>query len=146
MSNTFVPTDDGRWVSENYERLARVVQDYDPQFELRWVPPENRETPEERQKPYVIWDTKFNNVVFYCSELDSPQEILSRLFLGDTTKHDVLAVLDAQNAAARALEMKEQIDAAEERQEYISWLMATKKNYINLPGGRKVDDQLRPLL
>ncbi len=68
----FIPTETGRWVSEHYERLARVVQDYDPQFELRWIPPEARTDPE-------------------------------------------------------------------------AFLIGTKKNYIKLGKGRKVDDQLRPL-
>lgn len=144
--DTFIPTDDGRWVSENYERLARVVQDYDPQFELRWIPPENRTTQEERIKPYVVWDTITNSPVFFASELDTPVDILERLFLGDNTKGDVLKKIDAHNAAIEAMKMKEQLDAAGERMEYAQWLMATQKNFITLPGGRKVDDQLRPIL
>lgn len=141
----FVPSDDGRWVSEKYERLAEIVNDYSPQFELRWIPPELRTSPDERSKPYVIWDIVTNSAVFFCSELDQPEDILAKLFLGDNSKHDVLATLDAQNAAIKAFEMKEKINAMEERQEYITWLMNTKKNYITLPGGRKVDDQLRPI-
>lgn len=144
--DTFIPTDDGRWVSENYERLARVVQDYDPQFELRWIPPEQRTDPEERKKPYVIVDIVTNSAVMFASELDTPAEILERLFLGDNTKGDVLAKIDAHNAAIEALKMKEQMDLEGERIEYAKWLMGTQKNYITLPGGRKVDDQLRPIL
>lgn len=144
--DTFIPTEDGRWVSETFERLARVVQDYDPQFELRWIPPENRTTAEERSKPYVVWDTTVNAPFFFASELDTPQDILEKLFNGDNAKGDVLARLEARNAAREALKMKEELDIAEERQEYIAWLMATKKNYITLPDGRKVDDQLRPIL
>lgn len=144
--DSFVPSDDGRWVSEQYERLARVVQDYDPQFELRWIPPESRATPDERSKPYVVWDIISNSPVFYASELDTPVDILTKMFDGDSTKHDVLARLDARNAAVQALEMKEKLDLAEERQDYAKWLIETKKNFITLPGGRKVDDQLRPIL
>lgn len=145
MFDPAVPTDDGRWVSENFERLARVVQDYDPQFELRWIPPEQRATPDERSKPYVIWDTVTNTPVFFASELDTPVDILTRLFAGDNKHGDVLQRLDAHNAALQAMQMKEQMDAAEERQEYIAWLTQTKKNFINLGNGRKVDDQLRPI-
>ena len=146
MFDSFIPTDDGRWVSEKYERLARVVQDYDPQFELRWIPPEHRETPDERSKPYVVWDTVTNHPVFYASELDTPEDILERLFLGDNTKGDVLKRIDAHNAAVEAMNLKAQLDAEGERREYIEYLIGTQKNYIKLPGGRKVDDQLRPIL
>jgi len=141
----FIPTEDNRWVSEHYERLARVVQDYDPQFELRWIPPEARTDPEDRKKPYVIWDTVTNHPVFYASELDTPEDILTRLFMGDNSKGDVLKKIDAHNAAIKAMEMKEQLDLAEERKDYAAFLIGTQKNYIQLGKGRKVDDQLRPI-
>jgi hypothetical protein len=144
--DTMVPSDDGRWVSENFERLARVVQDYDPAFELRWIPPESRETPDERAKPYVVWNVPDNCPYFFASELDTPADILTKLFEGDNRQGDVLARLDAHNNAIRALQMKEQMDLAEERQDYVEFLMRTKKNFIELGNGRKVDDQLRPLL
>ena len=142
---SFVPTDDGRWVSEQYERLARVIQDYDPQFELRWIPPEHRETPEDIKNCYAVWDTVANVPVFYAGELSTPEEILTRLFNGDNSKGNVLQRIEAHNAAVRAMEMKEKMDRAEERQERIAWLIGTKKNYINLGNGRLVDDQLRPI-
>lgn len=141
----FVPTDDGRWVSENYERLARVVQDYDPQFELRWIPPEHRETPDDISKCYVIWDIISNAPVLFAGELDTPEQILGRLFDSDNKHGNVLERIDAHNNAIKALRMKEQMDVAEERQDKISWLIGTKKNYINMGNGRVVDDQLRPL-
>lgn len=141
----YIPTETGHWVDENFERLARVVQDYDPRFELRWIPPEHRSTDSDRAKPYVIWDTDTNTPVFHASELDTPTDILERLFAGDISKGDVLARIDKHNAAIKAMELKAQLDEAEERQEYVAWLIGSKKNYLTLPGGRRVDDQLRPL-
>lgn len=140
-----VPTDDGHWVSENFERLARIVHDYDPQYELRWIPPELRETVDDRAKPYVVWDTVTNYPVFYASELDTPADILTRLFLGDNKFGNVLDRIEAHNKALEAIKMKEELDRREEKMEYAAWLMGTEKNYIQLGKGRKVDDQLRPL-
>lgn len=142
----FIPTDDGRWVSEHYERLARVVYDYDPQFELRWIPPENRTSDEDRKKPYVVWDTVSNTPFFFASELDTPEDILTRLFNGDNKHGNVLDRLEARNAAVKVLEMKDELDKAEERMDYAAWLIGTKKNFIKLRSGKKVDDQLRPIL
>lgn len=141
----FIPTNEGRWVDENFERLAQVVKDYDPQFELRWIPPEHRASDEERRKPYVVWDTTVNAPFFFASELDTPVDILERLFNGDNKHGNVLDRLDARNAAQEALNLKEKIEIEEERREYAAWLMGTKKNFIKLSGGRKVDDQLRPI-
>ncbi len=140
---SFVPTDDGRWVSEHYERLARVIQDYDPQFELRWIPPEHRTDPGDIQKCYVIWDVVSNSPVLYAGELSTPEEILTRLFDSDNKHGNVLERIDAHNAAIEAMRLKEQMDIAEEKQEYVNWLMKTPKNYINMGGGKVVDDQLR---
>lgn len=143
MTDTYIPTDDGRWVSEHFERLARVVQDYDPQFALYWIPPEHRNSPDDQKNAYAVIDEVTNSVVFHAGVLDTPESILARLFDSDNKNGSVLGRLDAHNAAVRALQMKEQMDRAEERKEYVSWLIGTDKNYINLGGGRVVDDQLR---
>lgn len=143
---TFVPTDDGRWVDEKFARLAEVIQDYDPAFELRWIPPEHRTDPEDIEKCYVVVEISPNGreyPVFYAGPMSTPEDILTRLFNADNSKGNVLDRLDAHNAAVEALRLKEQLEKAEERQEKIAWLMSTKKNYINMGNGRVVDDQLR---
>lgn len=141
-----IPTDDGQWVDENFERLARVVQDYDPQFELRWIPPGQRDTNLERLNPYVIVDIITNSPVMFASGSETATGILERLFSMDNSKGDVVARMDAHNAAVQAMEMKKKLDLADERKEYVQFLIGTKKNYIQLGKGRKVDDQLRPIL
>lgn len=141
-----IPTESGHWVNEHFERLARVIEDYDPQFELRWIPPEARSDPEDRKKPYVVWDTYTDTPVFFASEMDTPESILTTLFNADNKHGNVLERLDAHNNAVRALELKAEMDKREEKMDYVSWLIGTKKNYITLPGGRRVDDQLRPIL
>lgn len=139
----FVPSETGEWVSEKFERLARVVQDYDPQFELRWIPPEHRVTPEDHRACYMIVDIITNLPVATCGELDTPEDLLTQLFNSDNKHGDVLTRLEARENAKRILQMKEEMDAAEERKEYAAWLMGTNKNYINMGNGRVVDDQLR---
>lgn len=140
-----IPTETGVWVNEHFERLARIIQDYDPQFELRWIPPEARTDPDDRKKPYVIWDLFTNNPVLFASELDTPEDILTRLFNSDNKYGNVLDRLDAHNAAVKAIKLKEQMDLSEERKDYISFLVKTKKNKIQLGKKQFVDDQLRPI-
>lgn len=140
---TYIPSDDGRWVSEHYERLARVVSEYDPQFQLRWIPPERRSSPEDTKKCYVVWDIITNTPVLFAGDLDTPEQILGRLFDSDNKHGDVLKRIDNHNAAVKALKMKEQMDIDEERQEKVAWLIKNPSNYINMGKGRVVDDQLR---
>lgn len=143
--NTFIPTESGQWISEHYERLARVVRDYDPIFELFWIPPEQRITQEERKNCYAIVEHSpvGDVVVFHASEMDTPESILERLFLSDNKHGNVLERLDAHNAAIKAMEMKESLDKAEERKELAAWLIGTDKNFINMGKGRVLDDQLQ---
>lgn len=141
--DTYTPTDDGHWVSEKYMRLAEIVHDYDPQFELRWIPPEHRTDPQDITKCYVIWDIVTNNPVLYAGELDTPEHVLGRLFDADNKHGNVLERIDAHNAAIEAFKLKEEMDIREEQREKVAWLMGTKKNFINMGKGRVVDDQLR---
>lgn len=141
----FIPTDDGYWVSEHYERLARVVQDYDPQFELFWIPPDKRNNPEDIKNCYAIIEHSpvGDVVVFHANELDTPESILERLFLSDNKHGNVLERIDAHNNAIKAMQMKEQLDINEERMDKVAWLMGTEKNFIEMGRGRVLDDQLR---
>lgn len=141
----YVPTDDGRWVDEKFARLAEVIQDYDPAFELRWIPPEHRTDPNDHKRCYCVVETgpTGEHVVFYAGPQDTPEYILGRLFDSDNKHGDVLKRIDAHNAAIEALKLKEELDRREEQKEKIAWLMGTKKNYINMGNGRVVDDQLR---
>lgn len=145
-----VPSEDGRWISEDFARLSEVIYDYDPRFELRWIPPESRETRDERAKPICVWDTLTNSAVLLASENDSPESILTRLWSGDPSKQggydNILKKVEASERAAKVLELKAKMEQDEERMEYAAWLMATDKNYIHLKDGTKVDDQLRPIL
>lgn len=142
----YIPTEDGQWVSEEFERLACVIQDYDHYLQLRWIPPAHRTR--EDKKPYVIVDTRTNNPVMYASELDSPKQILGRLFMADNKNGSVLDRIEAENRAQEALDMKAKLDLYEEAMEKAKFLIQKRKNYTLM--GRdennrliKLDDQLR---
>jgi len=135
---------DGQWVSEEFATLAEVIKDYESSLELRWIPPENRKTTNERAKPIVIWDLSKNIPVRYLSERDNPADVLAMLFESDNKHGNVLDRLDKREAALQLLEMRRQMDEAEELKDQSAFLMRTRKNYIKF-NGKKLDDQLRPL-
>lgn len=132
-----IPNADNHWVSEDFLRLNEIIHDYDDSLDLRYCP----------GKPYMIVDTVTNQPVMYASELSTPQEVLAKLWSIDNKNGDVLTRMEADNNALEAINMKKELDLAEERQEYVEWLIGTKKNYIKtrLPSGElvKMDDQLR---
>lgn len=139
-----IPQQTDFWVSEEFSRLAEVIQDYDPHLELRWIHPSQRTTAVDRAAPYCIFDTRSNYIVMYATELDTPAEILGRLFDADNKHGDVLKRMDAQNAAVKALEMKKHIDAAEEAKDLAAFAIGNEKN-VWKHNGVKFDAEMRRL-
>lgn len=139
----YIPSEMGDWINEDFARLAEIIKDYDPGLELRWIPPEKR-TDVDTSRPYCVVDTRRNYIVFYASELDTPEEILTKLWTGDNTKGDLNKKLDAFDAAQKAMKLKREIDKREELMDQVEWLIGTKKNFIKF-NGKKFDDQLREI-
>jgi hypothetical protein len=137
-----IPTDDGQWVNADFERLARNIKEYDPALELRWIPPANRTR--EDKKPYVIVDTRNNTAVLHASELDTPPEILARLYLADSKNGSTLERIEAHNLAVKNLQMQEWLDVREEMRDQARFLMFTPLHYVRF-NGKKLDDTRRPV-
>jgi len=142
MVQTFVPSDDGRWVNSDFERLARNVQDYDPSLQLCWIPPENRTR--EDKKPYAIVDTRTQTVVLHASELDTPADILTSLYLADDKNGSPLDRLEAHNLAIKNLQLQEWQDEREGMMDQAKFLMFTPLHWVKF-GGKKLDDTRRPV-
>lgn len=128
----FIPVDTGEWVDENYERLARIIQDYDSHLELRWIPPSNRTR--DDKKPYVVVDTRTNSAVLYASELDTPTDILVSLATSDNAQGDVVSRLEAQEIATKLLDHKKWIDELEEAKDKTNFLLNTNLHYAKVDG------------
>lgn len=137
---TFIPTEDGRWVSENYERLARIIKDYDEHLELAWIPYDQRRN--EDSKPYAIVDTRTQTVIFFASELDTPEQILARLFSGDNLKGNVLDRIEAQERASQAMQHKKWLDELEDAADQAYFLKQSHLHTVRF-NGKKFDHNRR---
>lgn len=147
----YIPTDDGLWVSEKYERLAAVIKDYDPNLELRWIPSDKRTR--EDKEPYVVvyMDPQRpgkTDVVFYASELDTPEDILTKLWLADDKRGNVQDRMEVRNNAAEALRLKKLDDEMAEATSQAEFMHRSPLNYLKWgkdEHGRpiKMDDQRR---
>ncbi len=112
MPPVYIPTDDGRWVNSDFERLARLVNEYDEHLEFRWIPPDKRTR--EDKKPYIIVDTRTEAAVLHASELDTPEDILTKLYLADDKFGNVLTRMEAHNLAVRIVENQKWLDERED--------------------------------
>jgi hypothetical protein len=125
-----VPTEDGHFVSEKHARIAEIIQDFNPYLHLVWIPPENRKGDEDIP-PFAIMDTtpgKEPYIVFTIKEHELDERVLARLFRGDLANNDVFANLEAEERAAEVLRLKEKMEKAEERKDFISSVVGSHKH------------------
>lgn len=143
MAPVFIPTDDGRWVNADYERLARNIKGYDENLELRWIPTDKRTR--DDKSPYIVVDTRTGQSVLHASELDTPEDILARLYLADSANGSTLDRIEAHNLAIENLKMQAWNDEREDMADQALFLMKSPINYLNF-NGKKLDEWRRPIL
>lgn len=123
----------GTFVSSKLQRLAEIIQDYDPYLELRWIPNDKRNSSDTL--PYCVVDTRLGSAaypIFYFGETTPPEEVLAKIFQGDNSKNDVLSKVDAHNAAVEAFQLKERLDEMEEMHDQFHFLATSRSNnYVN---------------
>lgn len=108
--------DSGHFVSERHQYVASIVRDYNPELVVRWIPPEQRETAEEKTYPFAIFHEPPGRppyVVMLVKESEMDQRVLERLFLADQKHTNVGARIAAANAAAK---MVQEYERAAERE------------------------------
>lgn len=109
----------GHFINGNHQRIAEIINDWNPDVYLCWIPPDKREGTE--LTPYAVIHMppgKPQYVIFTLSEEELDERVLERLWTNDTTKHNVLSALEAREAAAEAVRLKKQMDEREEQKDF----------------------------
>lgn len=132
------------WVSAEFQRLAEIVNDYDPHLFLEWIPPDKQETLYDKKKCFRIVDDRNNKVVLWADSISNPKDILSRLWSMDLQRGDVVGRMDAENRAAQVLQLKERMDELEAAKDLSAFIIKNKKSRW-VHNGRVRDDEFRDL-
>src|SRR5262245_9595773 len=125
-------SEDGAFISESHARLAEALHDYKPYLSLVWIPPKDRDATDT--KPFAILDSSPGQapyIVRYLSEheMADPTSILAWVFEGDLSKHrpvDVLKRMELRESAEQLLQMKQQMDAAQDQQEFVEYAVGNR--------------------
>lgn len=110
----------GHYLSQDHQRIAEIIHDYDPDMSLVWIPPADRAFSDTH--PYAIIHRQPDGrdiMVMKLTEIEmgNGREVLVRLWNGDTRKHDVFSDIMAHEAAAEVIAAKKRADELEERQD-----------------------------
>src|SRR5678816_2881865 len=127
----FISADRNNWINAEYERLAQVINDYNPHLRLAYLPSDRAEPDDVDTPPYAIIDDRIGKPVMFASHADTTVDILERLFNSDMTKGDVLQRLDNRNRAAELLRLAHIKELQEEADDKALHLVKTKKNFID---------------
>ena len=109
-------------LSAEHTRIAEIIHDYDPTLELAWVPPENRELNESH--PFAVIHRPLGSepyIVMRLTESEVNHKVLARLWAADSKNGNILDTIEAEEAARRAVELKKQMEEAEQRKEFAAW-------------------------
>jgi hypothetical protein len=131
MSGYIYEQETGHLLSAEMLRIAEILQDYNPTLDLVWIPPEDRRV-DDTELPFAVRCTPSNGakpyIVFQLREDEVDHRVLERVFEADTSRNDVLSMLERREAALRLVEMKRKMDEAEERKEFVKSVFSSRKS------------------
>jgi hypothetical protein len=136
-------SDVNEFISSKHQRFAEILNDYDPNFHLEYIP--KRDRAHDDMKPFRIVSVEPNrprHIVRDISEaeMENPQKILEWLFEGDVRRHrpdDIFARMEAKRIAAEVWNQKQEDDDEEDRQEFLAAVLRggrDRKNWFRHNG------------
>lgn len=132
------------WVSAEFERLAEIINEYDPYLFLEYIPPAQQVDLIDKQKCFRIVDDRNKKPVMYFASVANPKEILTRLFCADLNKGDVVGRMESANRASQILDLKRREDEQAAARDLSAFVIKnTKSRWYH--DGRIRDDEFRDL-
>lgn len=116
------------WVSQEFQNLADVLYDYDPNLALDMVPVAEWGQLVDKSKVFRVVDTARNQIIMYADSLAHPQDILARIWGMDQRHNDVITNLEIKNAAVQALDLRRKLDEMEEQKEFVLFVARNTKS------------------
>lgn len=113
---------------QRVERIAEIIQDFDPDLRLEWIPPEDRTVFDG--KPFrIVHDPGHvpQYVVISLSEDEVDHRVLASLFRSRMDDRNLNAELEAHDAALKAIKLREQLDQQEEEKKFAVWALRQNK-------------------
>jgi hypothetical protein len=119
----------GEMISRSMNRIQEIIQDYNPDLELVWIPPRDR-TAFDRQ-PFAVVHRPVGKpayIVMFLKEDEVNETLLARLWSHDNSNGDVLTKLEALEAARQAVTLKKQMEDEEVRKELVGSIIKSPLN------------------
>lgn len=120
------------WVSQEFENLAQVINDYDYNLYLEMVPVAEQAGLIDKSKVFRIIDDKTKRIVMYADSLSNPVAILEKLMLIDMKHGSVIDRLDAHNMAQQMLKNERELQEREALRDFTLFVgKNTKSRWVH---------------
>lgn len=122
---------DGQLISARIERVVLAIKDYEPELEVKWIPPQNRS---EGEAAFAIIHNAPGNkpyILFYVpTEDEFDERVLARIIYNDqrATGQQQYSELVAAEKAREAVIKQEQLDRMEEAADIAAHILKSPLN------------------
>lgn len=130
--NTYIyDADSGYFISEEHRRIAEIIQDYNSDLYLCWIPPDKRAL--DDTEPFAIIHMppgKPQYVVRRVKDSEVDVRLLQWLWSNDAARRgeDILNSLEAFEAAQKALKLKTEAEKLEEANDVATSIIKSPLN------------------
>jgi hypothetical protein len=132
--DVYIPAEDGSFISERHARISELIQEYDPNLMVRWIPPNRREDGDLAF--CVVERTKDGKEVIFCYCDDLDETVLARVYNADNWKNDVQTTLENNNKAARDYQRKFALDQREDVMDQVKTIIKSPLHVFKHNGVR----------
>lgn len=118
----------GRAVNTDHERIAQIIQDYNPDMRLVWIPSDQRQSTD--LQPFAIVHSPLGRpeyIALKCREDEVNEKLLGRLIAGDLSRNDVLGQLEAEDKARELINAKKWEDTLAEKREIAAQIIKSPR-------------------
>lgn len=128
--NYYFPVD-GHFVSQKQIRINEVLQDYDPNLQLQWIPSNERS---QRDAAFrVVHFQPGRSPYLVCVSDEADERLLARVFEADQrSSPNRLSYIDNYNNALELTRMKEAEAQREEDHELAASVIRNTKSYYRI--------------
>lgn len=128
----YFPDENGNFVSQNQKRIAEILNDYNPELQLQWIPPGRRN---EKDEPFRIVHFPPNRSPYLiCTAMEADERLLATVFQADARNRNgsALSYIDAYNSALKIANAKKMEEKREEAHELAqSVIKNTKSSFMH---------------
>jgi hypothetical protein len=125
----YFPSNDGKtWISEKQRRVNEILQDFDSNLQLQWIPPGRRN---EKDEPFRVVCFPVNGRPYLiCTAMEADERLLATVFQSRQKNNsgNLLTWLDNYNSAKEIYNAKINQDRRQEQHEMAQAVIRNNKS------------------